>query len=87
MEYAKRTDFTPRFKRVHSTGTEAHLKQHSNVWRIQINLREPNQRHTTITGYVPRSLSLGKEVASKELLKYGHVCNEACKDWVEITPV
>jgi len=85
MNSATRTNFTLRFKRVHNTGTEAQLSQRSDVWRIQINLREPNQSPMTITGYVPRSLSLGKEVANKELLKYGHVCSEACKDWIEVS--
>ena len=36
------------------------------------------------TGYVARSLALAKELADKEIAKYGHVCNKACKEWVEV---
>jgi hypothetical protein len=70
--------------RVHSTGTAAELTQRSDVWCIQINLREPKHNPLTITGYVAQSLTLAKELANKEISKYGHVCTEACKDWVEI---
>ena len=36
------------------------------------------------TGYVARSLALAKELADKEIKKYGHVCNKACKGWVKV---
>ena len=71
-------------KRRHNTGTEAILTQQAEVWRIQINLKEPNHNPMTITGYVARSLTLAKELADKETAKYGHRCTRACKDWVEV---
>jgi len=70
-------------KRVHETGTEVVLTQHNHVWRIQINLKEPNQHQATITAYMERSLSLAKQLADKEVSKYGHRCNKACSDWVD----
>ncbi len=73
-----------RFKRVHSTGTATELTQHADVWRIQINLREPKHNPTTITGYVAQSLTLAKELADKEIAKCGHRCTKACKDWFEV---
>jgi hypothetical protein len=72
------------FKRGHNTGTEIVLTQHADVWRIQISLSEPNHNPMTITGYVAQSLALAKELADKEISKYGHVCTEACKDWIQI---
>jgi hypothetical protein len=74
-----------RLKRVHHTGTVAQLSQHSHVWRIEIDLREPNHNPMSTTGFVPRSLALAKELADKEIAKYGHVCNKACKEWVEVS--
>jgi hypothetical protein len=73
-----------RFKRVHRTGSSAELTQHADVWRIQINLREPKHNSLTITGYVAQSITLAKELADKEIVKYGHVCTTSCKDWVEV---
>ena len=72
-----------RLSRVHETGTEVVLTQHNHIWRIQINLREPNQFQTTITAYVERSLSLAKQLADKEVLGHGHMCTKACNDWVD----
>ena len=37
----------------------------------------------TITGYTAPTLERAKEIADKELRKYGHVCNGACDDWIE----
>jgi len=72
------------FKRVHNTGTNAEITQNADVWRIQINLREPKHNPMTITGYVAYSLALAKELSDKEFAKYGHRCTEACKDWVQV---
>src|SRR5262249_49023212 len=73
-----------RFKRVHYSGTKAKISQHSGVWRVEINLREAKHHPMMITDYVPQSLALAKELADKEIAKYGHVCNKACKDWIEV---
>ena len=72
------------FKRIHNARTKAEVTQHSNIWSIQISLRGRKNNLMTITGYVPQSLSLAKELADKEIAKYGHVCTEACKDWAEV---
>jgi hypothetical protein len=55
------------FKRVHNTGTNAEITQHSDVWRIQLKLREPNHNPMTITGYVAHSLALAEKLADKEI--------------------
>jgi hypothetical protein len=73
-----------RFKRVHRTGSSAEISQHADIWRIQINLREPKHNPLTITGYVAQSITLAKELADKEIAKCGHRCTKACKDWVEV---
>src|SRR5262249_10341194 len=73
-----------RFKRVHYSGTKAEISQHSGVWRVEIHLKEAKHNPMMITDYVPQSLALAKELADKEITKYGHVCNEACKDWIEV---
>jgi hypothetical protein len=72
------------FKRVHNRTTAAELTQHADVWRIQISLRGGKNDPMTIIRYVAQSLTLAKELADKEIAKYGHVCTEACKDWVEV---
>ena len=74
----------PRLERVHSTGTRAELSQHADVWPIQLNLRKPRRNPVTITRYVARSLSLAKELADKEIAKYGHARSKTCKDWIEV---
>jgi hypothetical protein len=71
------------FKRVHDSGSEALITQYSDGCRIQINLREPNRNPGTITGYLAPTLELAKEVADKEISKYGHVCKGSCKDWIK----
>jgi hypothetical protein len=72
------------FKRIHNARTKAEVTQHSNIWCIQISLRGRKNNPTTITGYVPQSLALAKELADKEILKYGHVCKRSCRDWIEV---
>jgi hypothetical protein len=37
----------------------------------------------TITGYLVPTVEQAKELADKELLKYGHHCNGSCNDWIE----
>jgi hypothetical protein len=71
-------------KRVHRTGSSAEITQHADVWRIQINLREPKHNPLTITCYVAQSLTLAKELADKEIAKCGVGCTKACKEWVEV---
>ena len=72
------------FKRIHHTGTEAIVTEHAEGWRMQINLREPGRNPMTMTGYMAPTVEWAKAVADKEIAKYGHVCNEACKDWIQI---
>ena len=76
------------FKRVHSTGTEGLISQHPDVdaWRIQINFREPHHNPMTVVGYLAKTVDLAKTIADQEILKLGHVCNAACKDWRQIQP-
>jgi hypothetical protein len=71
-----------RFKRIHDTGTETLILQDSDGWRVQINLREANRNPGTIAGYLTTNVESAKEVADREILKYGHVCSGSCKDWV-----
>ena len=73
-----------RLKRVHDSGTEALIIQQQNGWQIQINLCEPNHNPMTITGYLFPALDRAKQTADKEISKYGHVCNGACKEWLEV---
>jgi hypothetical protein len=73
-----------RFRHVHESGTDALIIQQSNGWRIQINFREPNHNHATITGYLVPSVERAKQIADKEVSKYGHVCNGSCQGWVEL---
>ena len=71
-------------KRVHDTGTETIIRQlEDSAWSIQIVLKEPNKAPVTMIGYGTPSLELAKELAEKELLKWGHVCNRSCREWVE----
>jgi len=72
------------FKRVHHTGTQAVVTEYADGWRMQINLREPGRNPMTITGYLAPTVERAKELADSEIMKYGHVCSEACKDWVEL---
>ena len=72
------------WKRVHCTGTEAIVNQHSDSWRTQLNLKEPDRNPMTIAGYLAPTADLAKEIADKELVKYGHLCTEACKNWVQV---
>lgn len=71
------------FKRVHNRRTAVELTQHADVWHIQISLKGRRNNPVTITGFA-NSLSLAKTLADREITKYGHVCSEACKDWVEV---
>ena len=50
---------------------------------MNIDLREANHKPMTITGYFAPTVELAKEIADKELRKYGHVCDGSCKDWIE----
>ena len=74
------------FKRVHSTGMEALISQHpdADAWRIQINFREPHHSPMTVVGYLAKTVNIAKTIADQEILKLGHVCNAACKDWRQI---
>jgi len=87
MAHGTKVGLTRRLKRVHSPGTEVEISPHTDGWRIQIDLREANHNPATITGYMAPTLERAKEVADQEISKYGHVCNEACKDWVEVPEV
>ena len=71
------------FKRIHDTGTDGVIRQSQNGWHIQINLREPNRTPSLITSYKAPTLELAKQLAHKELVKYGHACRASCRDWVE----
>jgi hypothetical protein len=71
------------FKRVHDSGTETLILQQSNGWQIQINLREPNRNPMTIAGYLTPTVERAKQIADKEVSKYGHVCNGGCHGWLE----
>ena len=68
------------FKRIHHTGTEPIVTEHTDGCRMQIKLREPKRNPMTLAGYMPPTVELAKEIADKEVAKYGHVCIEACKD-------
>ena len=70
-------------KRLHHTGTEALVREHSDGWRIQINLREPHHIPMTIVGYVEPTLEEAEKVADDEILRHGHICNESCQSWKE----
>jgi len=88
MESGTQTGLTRRLRRLHNTGTQAELSQYTDGWRMQISLKEPNHSPMTITSYMAPSVERverAKEVADSEIAKYGHVCNEACKDWVEVS--
>jgi hypothetical protein len=74
------------FKRVHDTGTETVISEHQDVWRIQIYLNEPNHIPTTVVGYLAKTVELAKTIADQEVLRLGHVCNAACKDWRQVQP-
>ena len=87
MEYGTQLGLARRLRRVHSTGTSAELTQHTDGWRMQISLKEPNHSPVTITSCMAPSVERveqAKEVAESEIAKHGHVCTEACKDWVEV---
>ena len=71
-----------RFRRVHETGTDALVTQHSDGWRVQINLREPSHNPTTISGFLSPTAERAKELADREVLKHSHVCNGSCTDWM-----
>jgi hypothetical protein len=55
------------FKRVHNTGTEAIVTEHTDEWRMQINVREPGRNPMTMTGYMAPTVELAKEIADKEV--------------------
>ena len=55
----------------------------ANAWRVHIRLQEPNRSPVKIAFQQP-SLELAKGFADREILKFGHVCNASCKDWVEV---
>lgn len=61
------------FKRIHHTGTEASVTEHTDGWRMQINLREPGRNPMTMTGHMALTVELAKAVADKEIMKYGRV--------------
>jgi hypothetical protein len=73
-----------RFRHVHESGTDALIIQQQNGWQIQINFREPNHNPRTITGYLVPSVERAKQIADKEVSKYGHACNRSCQGWVEL---
>ena len=75
--------FVLQLKRLHDTGTRVLLRQYEDGWRINIDLREPAHNPMTITGYMAPTVERAKELADKELRKYGHVCNGSCPDWIE----
>jgi hypothetical protein len=75
------------FKRVHHTGTEAVVAEHSDGWRMQINLREPGRNPMTMTGYMAPTVEPAKAIADNEISKYGHVCTETCQNWVELQQI
>jgi hypothetical protein len=72
------------FKHVHDTGTQAILSQYMDGWRINLDLREVNHNPLMIVGYLQPTLKQAKQLADREILKHGHVCTAACKDWVEV---
>ena len=72
-----------KFRRVHETGTDALVTQHSDGWRIHINLREPNHNPGTIIGYLSPT-DCAQEFADNEIAEYGHVCNGACQEWMMV---
>jgi hypothetical protein len=74
----------PQFKHVHDTGTQAILSQYMDGWRINLDLREVNHNPLTIVGYLQPTLEKAKRLADREILKHGHVCTAACKDWVQV---
>ena len=73
-----------KFQCIHSSGKNVIVNQGVHGWRVRINLREPNQAPMTMTGYVTPTLASAKELAEKEILKFGHVCNGSCGGWVEV---
>ena len=71
------------FRRVHDNGTEAVLRQDPDAWRIRFDLREANHLPATVVGFFAPTLEAAKQIADKEILKHGHVCNGTCKGWVQ----
>ena len=71
------------FKRVHNSGTVEILNEHGDGWHIRFELREVNQLPTTIVGFCAPTLEKAKQLADRELLRCGHVCNETCQSWVQ----
>ena len=45
---------------------------------------EANHNPMTIADYLVSTVVQAKELADKELRKYGHVCNGSCEDWIEL---
>jgi len=80
----KGAHFMLRLKRVHDTGTQVLLRQCEDGWHMNIDLRETNHNPMTISGYLVPTVERAKELADKELRKYGHVCNGSCPDWIEV---
>ena len=76
--------YVPAFKRIHHTGTQTTISQVEDGWRVNIDLRQPNQDPVTIVGYLVPTIALAKALADKEVARYGHTCDESCKDWVEV---
>ena len=73
-----------KFQCTHSSGTNVIVNQGVHGWRVQINLLEPNHAPMTMTGYVAPTLASAKELAEKEILKFGHVCDGSCGGWLEV---
>ena len=68
-------------------GTEAIVSKRWDGWQVQINLQEPHHGQMTIVGYLVDTLDRAKSIGDEEILRFGHICSPACKEWTEIATV
>jgi len=71
--------FPVRFRRLHSRGPEAFVREWVG-WHVHIDLGEEHQ-FRAIDGFLDSSPERAKHLADREILKHGHVCNDSCNDW------
>jgi hypothetical protein len=75
-------DFMRTLQRLHDGGTEAVLKQLAGGWHVKIDIKKPDQSPVKV-GFQRPTLELAQSFADREIHYFGHVCNGACKEWVE----
>ena len=70
-------------QRLHDDGTEAVLKQTAGGWRVQIDIKKPDQSPVKV-GFQRPTLELAQSFADNEIYYFGHICNGACQDWQQV---